>query len=169
MSNVIRNVEVFWVKMDPENPVKPFDKMQWEVQLRTTDKAIASEWKKKGMPVKQGEHEGNKYFQMNLKKLAVSAAGKTLSPPKCVDGKLKPLDSTTVGNGSIANVQFSPREWSMGGKEGIVFDLMAIQVTKLVEYSGSSMEFDIVDLGGDDDDVEDVNDETPFDLEDDEF
>ena len=167
MSNVIRNVEVFWVKMDPANPVKPFDKLQWEVQLRTTDKSIAKEWKEKGMPVKQAEYEGAKFFQLNLKKLAMSAAGKELTPPKCVDGALKPLDSNIVGNGSIANIQFSPREWEMGGKSGIVFDLVAMQVTKLVEYAGSNMEFDIVDLGGET--AEPQDDDLSFDDEDGDF
>jgi len=172
MSNVIRNAELFWVKMDPENPVKPFDKLQWEVQMRTADKDTANEWKNVGLPVKADEYEGNKFFSCNLKKLAMSTAGKVLKPPRCVDGGLKPLDSTTVGNGSIGNVQYSPRDWDMGGKQGVVFDLVAVQVTKLIEYGGSNMEFDIVDLGDSPDSTgTDSDGDAPFasEAEDDEF
>jgi len=170
MSNVIRNAELYWTKMDPENPVKPFDKFQWEVQLRTNDKSTAKEWKDRGLPVKQAEYEGDKFYSLNLKKLAVSTAGKKLTPPRCVDGALNPLDPNTVGNGSIGNVQYQPRDWEMGGKSGVVYDLIAVQVTKLNEYSGSNMEFDIVDLAGDDVAPEEIDTEdTPFAEEDSDF
>lgn len=146
MSNVIKNVELFWVKLDPANPVDPFSsgKLVWELQMRTADKKVAKVWKDKGLPVR--EIEGEKVFACNVKKLAKNSKGDPLTPPRVVDGKLQPVDPTIVGNGSIGNIQLSPREWAMGGKSGIVFDLMAVQITKLVEYSGSNLEFDVVDL-----------------------
>jgi len=146
MSNVIKDVELFWVKLDPENPVDPFSsgKLVWELQMRTSDKKVANEWKKKGLPVRHIEDEN--VYACNVKKLAKNSKGDALTPPRVVDGKLKELDPKIVGNGSIGNVQLSPREWAMGGKSGVVFDLMAVQVVKLVEYSGSNLEFDVVDL-----------------------
>jgi len=169
-SNVLKNVEVYWVKIDPENPVEPFGKLQWEVQVRTTDKGTADEWASRGLPVKPDEYEGDKYFKIALKKLAMSKAGKKLKPPRCVDGKLKELDPNIVGNGSIANVQYNPREWDMGGKQGIVYDLMAIQVVSLVEFGGSANEFDIVDLGEEEDeDTQDSFDSEEGTEEDDNF
>jgi hypothetical protein len=53
----------------------------------------------------------------------------------------------------------------MGGKTGVVFDLMAVQVTKLIEYTGSSLAFDVVDLGP----ASDASQDDDFTLEDDDF
>jgi len=147
MSNVIKDVELYWTKLDPANPVDPFSsgKLVWEIQMRTSDKKVAGAWKKKGLPVRELEDE--KAYAVNVKKLAKNAKGDDLTPPRVVDAKLQPMDPTKIGNGSIGNVQLSPREWAMGGKTGIVFDLMAVQVVKLVEYSGGNLEFDVVDLG----------------------
>ena len=146
MSNVIKDVELFWVKLDPQNPVDPFSSgnLVWEIQMRTEDKKIAGAWKKRGLPVR--ELEDDNIYVCNVKKLAKNSKGDDLTPPRVVDGKLNAIDPTIIGNGSIANVQVSPREWAMGGKTGVVFDLMAVQVTKLLEYSGSNLEFDVVDL-----------------------
>jgi len=165
MSNVIKNAELFWVKLDPENPVDPFNsgKLVWEIQMRTADKKVAKAWKDKGLPVRHLEEEN--VFACNVKKLAKNAKGDDLTPPRVVDGKLNPMDPTKIGNGSIGNVQLSPREWAMGGKTGVVFDLMAVQVVKLVEYSGSNLEFDVVDL--DPDTAADA--EEAFAVEDDDF
>ena len=165
MSNVISNVELFWVKLDPETPVDPFSsgKLVWELQMRTSDKKVAKVWKDKGLPVRELEDE--RAFACNVKKLAKNSKGDSLTPPRVVDGKLKPLDPTIIGNGSIGNIQLSPREWAMGGKSGIVFDLMAVQVTKLIEYSGSNLEFDVVDL----DPEPEVAEAEAFTAEDDDF
>lgn len=170
MSNVIRNVEIHWAKLDPANPVDPFDtgKLVWELQMRTADKAVAKEWKALGFSVKPWENDGATYYICTVKKLARSNAGKDLTPPRVVDGKLQPVDPTIIGNGSVANIQVSPREWKVGGKSGVVLDLMAVQITKLVEYTGSNLEFDVVDLEptGSNDDAG-LNDD--FGIEDDDF
>ena len=169
MSNVLKNVELFWVKLDPSKPVDPFDsgKLIWEVQMRTSDKSVAKEWKTMGLLPKTHDDNGATVYICNVKKLARSAKGKDLTPPRVVDGKLQAVDPNIIGNGSIGNIQLSPREWSMGGKSGIVFDLMAVQVTKLIEYSGSNLEFDVVDLGPTDN--ADVGLNEDFDVEDDDF
>jgi len=170
MSNVIKNVEIFWAKLDPSNPVDPFKsgKLVWEVQMRTADKAIASEWKKRGMKPKALEDNGATIYVCTVKKIAQNKKGQPLTPPRVVDAKLNPVDPTIIGNGSIVNLQVSPREWEMGGNSGVVFDLMAVQVIKLVEYTGSSLEFDVVDLGGDSSsDDAGLNDD--FNVEDDDF
>jgi hypothetical protein len=167
MSNVLNNLELYWVKLDPASPVDPFSsgKLIWEVQMRTADKAVASSWKKMGLSPKAQEEGETTVYICNVKKLAKSAAGKALSPPRVVDAKLQPVDPNLIGNGSIGNIQLSPREWSMGGKTGVVFDLMAVQVTKLIEYTGSSLAFDVVDLGP----ASDASQDDDFTLEDDDF
>jgi len=163
MSNVIKNAELFWVKLDPSNPVDPFSsgKLVWEIQMRTSDKKEAAAWKKKGLPVRELEEEKGT-FACNVKKLAKNAKGDALTPPRVVDGKLQPIDPTIVGNGSVGNVQLSPREWAMGGKSGVVFDLMAVQVVKLVEYTGSNLEFDVVDIDSNDDEGFAVEEDDDF-------
>jgi len=169
MSNVIRNVELFWVKLDPNNPVDPFEvgKPIWEIQMRTADKAQAKQWKDKGLSVKPYDDAGSTVYICNVKKLARNAKGNPLTPPRVVDAKLQAIDPNLIGNGSIGNVQVSPREWSMGGKSGVVFDLMAVQVVKLIEYTGSNLEFDVVDLGVSDNNDAGLNED--FNVEDDDF
>jgi hypothetical protein len=169
MSNVLKNVELYWVKLDPANPVDPFNsnKFIWEIQMRTPEKTVAKSWKDMGLPVKTYDDNGATVYICNVKKLAKSAAGKELSPPRVVDGKLQPVDPNIIGNGSIGNIQLSPLEWSVGNKSGIVFDLMAVQVVKLIEYVGSNLSFDIVDIEPSSNNDAGLNDD--FSLEDDDF
>ena len=71
----------------------------------------------------------------------------------------KPLD-VLIGNDSVANVQFSVREWEFQGKKGKTAKLVAVQILDLVEFAGGgdSVEFTfaeepIADLSVEDDNV----------------
>jgi len=147
MSNVIKNVEIYWAKLDPSNPVDPFGTGSpvWEVQMRTADKKVAKAWEDKGLAIRELEDEG--VWACNVKKKAKTQKGDDLTPVRVVDNKLQPVDPVTIGNGSVGNVQLSPREWTFGKKSGVAMDLRALQITSLVKYTGSDLEFDVVDLG----------------------
>jgi len=134
--SVLKNVELHWCKLDPKHPVAPFGTPVWEAQVRTTDKAVAKEWKEIGINTKR--HDEEDYFFANLKRKAIyEKTGDPAQPVVVVDGKLMPLDPTTIGNGSVANVQLFTKPYEFGGRKGIKVELKAIQVTKLVEYKAS--------------------------------
>lgn len=136
---VLKNVELFWGKLDPKNPVSPFGEPVWEQQIRTRNKDQAKEWKEANLNVKTNEDDEGIYYSVNLKKRAVfGKTGEPTKPVPVVDGQLMPLDPTTVGNGSVGNVQLVQKPYDVGGRKGISTELKAIQVVKLVEYQGSA-------------------------------
>jgi hypothetical protein len=51
---VLEDVELFFTKIDPENPteISQDGKTGWETQLRTTEKAVAKEWRSLSLGVK---------------------------------------------------------------------------------------------------------------------
>ena len=51
-----------------------------------------------------------------------------------------------IGNGSKGNVIVYQMNYEFGGRKGITNILTAVQITDLVEFSGStSLDFDVVD------------------------
>jgi len=141
---VIRNTELFWAKLD--TPVDPFDNgPRWEIQIRTRDKEVRSEWEGHGFKVTLKEDDNGSYYQVNLNRKAFTKKGDQRDPIKCVDAQLMPLEGATIGNGSIGNVQIETYDWEFKGKTGTGFSVKAIQVTKLVEFkrSGGGIEFEI--------------------------
>jgi hypothetical protein len=173
---IVKNVELWWVKCDPKNPVKNADPSKpstWEVQLRTTDKKFALEWAKNNIkfkPLKRkildedgqpktdelGEEikeivlndAGKPYFAVNLRRKNRKANGEPMLPVKVVTGSLEELDPKSIGNGSIANVGVFQYDYTFEGKDGVANMLKSIQVTKLMEYKskGSDDDFDMVDM-----------------------
>ena len=64
--------------------------------------------------------------------------------PVVLDGQKKPFKEL-VGNGSIANVQYTPFEWSMNGKSGVSPILKRVQIVEHVAYAGGNAEdFDVI-------------------------
>lgn len=165
---IIKNVELWWTKVDPKNPVKnadPTKPAQWEVQLRTTDKETAMHWAKNNVRFKplrrklkdeagefilddMGEVKqeivkndaGLPYFAVTLRKKVTKANGEASEPVTLVGGDLSVINPKSVGNGSLANVRVFQYEYTFQGKEGIASMLMGIQVTKLLEYASQSSE-----------------------------
>ena len=66
--------------------------------------------------------------------------------PKVVDAYGQPHNPDNIGNESVCNVQGRIREWEYKKKAGVSFDLVAVQVMELNEYSSeSSVEFEYVE------------------------
>ena len=143
---VLKDVELHWCKLDPKAPVSPFGTPVWEAQVRTRDKKQSAEWKKEGVNVKTGDDDNGVYYYANLKRKAIyEKTGDSAQPVVVVDGKLMPIDATSVGNGSVGNVQLFTKPYEFAGRKGIKVELKAIQVTKLVEYKaqgGNGLAFD---------------------------
>lgn len=144
---VLKNVELHWPKLDPKNPVSPFGQPIWELQIRTRDKSIGKGWKDIGCNVKTADDDEGIYYFVNLKRKAIyEKTGQPAQPVTVVDGNVMPLDPTSIGNGSVGNVQLFTKPYEFGGKSGIKIELKAVQVTKLVEFkaTGGGLGFEAV-------------------------
>jgi len=146
---ILNNVTLAWVQCDPERPrqYKGTGPFKWSVQVSTSDKKTAEAWAKEyGMKMTPFEGDDGKIHYKSS--LSTYAFGKEDG-----DGKAKPnkpvvvmlmngdpIDPNTVGNGSVANVNFFVSD----DKE--VRRLKGIQVKKLIKYERSSEdEFELSD------------------------
>ena len=138
---LISNVDLNWARLD--QPVSPFGTAQWELQIATTDKAVAADLKANHMNVKEKDGQ----FVVSLKRKAVKADGSPMDPVRLVDATKMPMENRrSIGNGSKGNVIVWQAPFDVAGRSGISNSLTAVQVTELVEYTGgsSSVDFDIV-------------------------
>ena len=137
---LISNVELNWAKLD--QPVSPFGAAQWELQIATTDKAVAEDMKANHLKVKEVDGK----FVANLKRKAVKADGSAMDPVRVVDANKAPItDRRSIGNGSIGNVIVWQAPFEYAGRSGISSSLTAVQITKLEEYkSTGGVDFDVV-------------------------
>lgn len=144
---VLKNVELRWAKLDPKNPVSPFGEPVWEVQAVTRSKDDAKAWKDAGINVKTSDDDSGIFYFANLKRKAIyGKTGEAAKPVVVVDGSLMPIDASSIGNGSVGNVQLFTKPYEFAGRSGVKVELKAIQVTKLVEYkpSGGGLAFEAV-------------------------
>lgn len=161
---ILKDVTIFYVKCDPARPNPKYNKQNptWEVQLRTTQKAVKAEWEKLGLqPKPVMPDDGDPYWRLNLRKKSIKLDKTAAGPVVVVDGKMNPMDPNTIGNGSTANVRIFQYEFTRGdGSTGIAAVLMGIQVTKYIKYESSRKDdFEDVgdtevmgEMGGDDED-----------------
>ena len=85
-----------------------------------------------------------------MKRKAVRKDGSANDPVVLVDAKKQPIASTIkIGNGSVGNVKVYRREYDVAGRQGISTILTAIQITNLIEYTGS-VDFDVESAETDD-------------------
>ena len=114
---------------------------QYELQIQG-DKKREKEFSQFG---KVKVIEGGK-ISVNLKKKAFKKDGSDAAKVRVVDSGKKELDPTLIGNGSIGNVMIFIRPYEMMGKSGVSIMLVAVQVTKLIEYKATNgVDFDTVD------------------------
>ena len=131
----IDNVELNWAKLS--KPVNPFGTEQWELQIATTDKAIADTWSSNHLNVKQDKMDSTK-FTVSLKRKAVKANGDANSAVRVVDSSAVALPHekiSQIGNGSTGNVIVYQYPYKQAGREGIANSLTAVQVIDFKEYT----------------------------------
>jgi len=154
---LLNNVALWYAKLDPKKPNAKMDKENptWEVQIRTSDPAQKDDWvtnnlKPKLMVYKEGDpkegepmldDEGRKQWKVVLRKRSrkkdsklPAADWERTDPPEVVDGGLNPIDPTSIGNGSIANIRIFQHEHVYEGKPGVSSVLMKIQIIKHIIY-----------------------------------
>ena len=141
---MLKNVELNWAKL--ARPVKtPFGNEQYELQVATTDAAVAKEWSENH--IKVTEKDGK--YVAQLKRKALKANGDDNGAPRVVDSSKTALENPAiVGNGSVGNVIVFQYEYSYAGKTDVATSLTAIQVVELVEYTGAAGGMDFDDLAG---------------------
>jgi hypothetical protein len=168
MSDILRNCELWFAKLDPKRPNNKFNKKNptWEVQIRTYDKAQKKEWEALNLPIKAiVPDEGQPYFRVNLRKKSIKVDGDASSPVRVVDGSLNDVDPNSIGNGSIGNVRIFQYTYPRpDGTEGIVSVLMGIQLTKHIVYVPKPRGDDF----GEEDTEVIIPEDVEFDAEDDE-
>lgn len=161
---ILKNVELFYPRLDPKKPNARFNKEQptWEVQIRTRDKKVKNEWAALNLKPKTVEDDDGKvFYSVTLRKKSKKKDGEVNQPVKVIDGGLNDINPMSIGNGSVGNVRIFQYEYGDEGK--IASMLMAVQITKLNEYipKASDDEFEMTETeivrvadadGGDDED-----------------
>ena len=137
-SSILRNVTLNYLKVDPSKPVSPFGTLQWEVQIEVPEDRsdeIAEMGKLRTL------ENGN--VAINIKRKALKHDGSPNFPVALVDAQKKTIEVfNNIGNGSTGNVKVYRNEYDVAGRQGISTSLSAIQITNLIEYTGS-VDFDI--------------------------
>lgn len=144
---LLTDVELFWLKVDPNSPVSPFGAPQWEAQVRVPKKRKKELEPLVSNPDKNIKDQDNNMVSVNFKKKAVNAKGEKMQPVRVVDANKKPIENlSTIGNGSTGNVIIRSYDYDVAGRKGTAYALDAIQIIKLVEYTGGdSLDFDVVE------------------------
>ena len=133
---VLRDVELFWAKLDPSAPVNPFGQEQWEVTIHVP-LARKAELEAFG---KVKTDEQRKTAFVNLKKKATDREGNRTKAVQVVDSLKQEFQASLIGNGSKGNVVVMQKPYTLKTpqgkvqKEGISTTLLAVQVTELVRY-----------------------------------
>lgn len=137
-TSILRNVTLNYVKVDPDKPVSPFGALQWEAQIEVSaDRSEEIESMGKIRTLDNGN------VAVNIKRKAIKHDGKPNFPVKLMDAKKVAITVfNNIGNGSTGNVKVYRNEYDVAGRKGISTSLSAIQITDLVEYTGS-VDFDI--------------------------
>lgn len=149
---VIKNVSISWVKCDQDHPDMGYDgeSPSWKLNIDSPSDELVTYWKEHNLGGLKTEKDTKKPYIVIQRKATPFANGDAKEAPSVVDGHLKPLDPNTIGNGSIANVQFSLYDWKFKNRKGVAADLMGIQVVNLVPREGANgaMEFEMIDPEG---------------------
>ena len=136
---VVSNVELNWARLT--TPQSPFGTSQYEIQIATEDTTQAEELIANHIAMK--EKDGK--WVASLKRKEFKANGESNGKVRVVDGNKQPLDASTIGNGSVGNIILFQMPYDRAGRQGIMSSLTAVQVTDLVEFSGSnSVDFEMV-------------------------
>ena len=131
----IMDAELNWVKLAA--PVKNnFGTMVYEMQIATTNKEQAQEWKANHLNVK--EKDGK--FVVALKRNAFKKDGSEMGPVRVVDPGLNPVANVDqIGNGSRGNVILWQAPYDNFGSKGITSSISAVQVTHLEIFDRSTV------------------------------
>ena len=129
-----------WSKLG--KPEQSFDKTytQWSVVVLVDD-ATSEKMVKAGMTGagKTTTVDGTDVPSIRMnRKTHWKKSGDEKTPVKVVDMYGQDLDPRTIGNGSVANIQYTATPYDFNGKKGRSVELVAVQIIELVEYKASA-------------------------------
>jgi len=141
---IIPEVELHWAKL--VKPVEPFGTLQWELQMRTRDKAKAKAWKDEYyLPVKTESDDDGTYYKANVKRKALNKEGERNKAPEVVDANKQVIDGNNIGNGSMGNVMLFQYPYEVAGRKGVASMISKVQITDLKVYENSgATDFDVI-------------------------
>lgn len=137
---VLKHVKAKWASLIEPNTT--YDSC-WEVVAILSEEQAAL-FASKGVPVKTDSETGEKFYRFKIKTEGNKKSGGTYTreAPKVLDAHKKPWDGRLIGNGSIVNIQYNFKDWSMMGNSGTKAELLAVQVIELVPFGGGGEEFE---------------------------
>lgn len=154
---ILRNVRCQWASV--QQPNTKFEHA-WEIEA-VLEPAHIPELTALGIAGKIKTNDGKKTLRFKQKCKGSKKDGSTYDKPKprIVDAAKKDFTGL-IGNGSLVNINFALRPWTMAGQSGTACDLVGVQVVELVAYAGDAPtdDFDVVgastpvanDIGDDD-------------------
>lgn len=109
------------------------DGYEWTIDCLVSQEQV-DELKSKGLEAIKEDADGRPYVRLK-RPTTYAKSGDPMPAPKVVDKFGSPVDPDSVGNESVCNVQGRLREWEYRKKKGVSFDLVAVQVIELNEYT----------------------------------
>jgi len=137
---LIKGKKAMWLKLATPEKKYASEETQWSLIL-VVDDETSRKWVRSGLSTKERfmDIDGKEQPILKLKKdTHWKKSGEEKTPVKVVDMYGQDIDPRTIGNGSTVNVQYSVRDWEYGGRKGKSTELVAVQVSDLVEYTGGA-------------------------------
>ena len=126
---IVRDVKAYWANL--VKPKNPFGTSQYDVQLQfDADREAAKQLK--GLNIKDAKEGNAKVFYAKCPQF--KRDGTENEAPEVVDKDRKPIDGSTIGNGSVVNVKLFVYDYDVNGRKGKSAKLLGVQVVKLEKY-----------------------------------
>ena len=136
---ILKNVELNWCKLNPERPEEGKYDPAWSLVALVDEKTYV-EWVKSGKKgakeIKDKETLKTTGYKITFRRKAERKDGKEQTPVAVVDGRLQPIDMTSVGigNGSVGNIIYRTYEYDNRFGQGTGVELQKLQLTKFIPY-----------------------------------
>jgi hypothetical protein len=161
---VLKNVELQWARLGTPEKKYMSEETQWSVNALVSDKQSRKYLKDKLITKERwievnGEDQAIIGFRRDTH---YKKSGDARTPVRVVDAYGQDVDANIIGNGSKANIQYSVRDWEFQGRKGRSMELLAVQITELVEYKSlqsAGNEFEFIDRKKVDIDEVDLSDD----------
>jgi hypothetical protein len=138
---LLKNVKLHWARLDTPEKKYMSEETQWSVNAQVDDstsrKFVKSKLitKERWMVV-----DGNEVPVISFRRdTHYRKTGDDRTPVRVVDVYGQEVKASKIGNGTVANIQYSIRDWEYQGRKGKSMELLAVQVIDLIEYAGGSV------------------------------
>jgi hypothetical protein len=137
---LLKNVKLHWARLGTPEKKYMSEETQWSVNAQVDD-ATSRKFVKGKLITKERwmEVDGEEVPVISFRRdTHYRKTGDDRTPVRVVDVYGQEVNASTIGNGTVANIQYSIRDWEYQGRKGKAMELLAVQIIDLVEYSGGS-------------------------------